>query len=458
MITTVVLTAVLMVVGAGMFYMATREERMSQADYVGGQAFYYAEGGIENVLDILNYAATESQLTKVRQDQSSDGYGKLMDPDVADRMLPACTDESQTGCQENIQMKIGNQNYTVYVDEVKANNGSWVHCAASDNCGLDLSQPNAKTNLRITAEGQSSEGYRKLQQVVEVKSSNFPLSLYVNGDAVINGETAITDQDIYIRGSLGGRGKLHLDGGGVFATGQIYHGKLDTNTQIYSPTSGEQTSYWSAVDPDPIFDRDQNGPNGDTFTSYDLEDEFNTSGLSSTQLAALKSQAKLDNCETPPFNEGCYLSTGSKNVTIQQSDLPNLDGNLVIYIEFSSGDACTNNADLKFDWPPQGTSGKAMIVVKNGTVTMEGGSIGGLQGIVYCPDGPVTVHGSGNQKFTGFIWGQACPGQENNGNQGNPGLTDIGNFDFSMNAAFYEDLPFFAWTVTRLTDWTEVDR
>src|SRR5450756_3141951 len=75
LITVIILTAVLMMMGAGMYMVASREQTMSSADYEGGQAFYYAEGGIENVIDILNYSGTETQLTQLRADQSSDGQG-----------------------------------------------------------------------------------------------------------------------------------------------------------------------------------------------------------------------------------------------------------------------------------------------------------------------------------------------------------------------------------------------
>ena len=64
LITVIFISAILMLMGAGMYYVASREGKMSSADYAGGQAFSYAEGGIENVLDIVTYAGTEYQLTR----------------------------------------------------------------------------------------------------------------------------------------------------------------------------------------------------------------------------------------------------------------------------------------------------------------------------------------------------------------------------------------------------------
>ena len=62
LITVIIMTAVLMIISAGMYFVASREGIMAQADNVGGQAFYFAEGGVENVLDMLSSSATESQL------------------------------------------------------------------------------------------------------------------------------------------------------------------------------------------------------------------------------------------------------------------------------------------------------------------------------------------------------------------------------------------------------------
>lgn len=422
MITVIILTAVLMMMGASMYFVASREGTMSQADYAGSQAFYYAEGGIENTLDILTYAGTEAQLTQPRPDQSDDGYGYLMDPTPSQREDPT----------DPVQMTIGNETYTVWVDEVDENGD---HCAG---CGLNLVSANPAF-LLITAEGQSSQGYRKLQQRVRLEASGFPLTLYVDGNAELNGTVNMNNQSLFVRGNFYGREKLVVSGtdlpfggaAGVFATGTIYAKANGGNSQIYTST-GDQSSYWDA---NYINDRDNRGPTGNKYTLADLQDQFETGGLTTSQLTILKGQAKAS---------GYYVS-GDGGFNIQQGDLPSRDGNIVVYVEFPSGEPADNEVDLKFEWPHAPyTEGKALVVVKNGSVVMTGSAIGDLQGSIYCPDGPVTIHGGGSGTFTGFVWGK--------------GMIDIGNFPFNMTEEFLADPPFYAWTVVRETAWTEVDR
>lgn len=423
MVSVVLTSAVLLIIGTGMYYVASREGTMSQANYSGGQAFYYAEGGLENVMDILNYAATEWQLTQPRADQSPDGVGYLMDPNPDLRQNPT----------NPIQMKIGRQTYTVYVDEVDQYGN---HCV---NCGLDLSGT-APAYLKITAEGQSSEGYRKLQQMVKVQGTGFPLTFYVDGDANLNGNVALTNESIFVRGNLYGRDKLTLTGNdlqyggpaGVFATGSIYAKQNGGSSQIYT-SAGALSRYWSNND---VNDCDSRGPAGNKFSVTQMQNYFNyAGGLTTNQLDILKSQAQTS---------GYYNGNPGSKVTIQQGDLPNRSGDVVVYVEFPSGNPMNNSVDLKFQWPISGGSGKALIVVKNGSVTLEGSSIGNLNGDIYCPDGSVTANGSGNGVFTGAIWGK--------------GLTDIGNFNFALSQQFMQDPPFYAWQVTRLSNWTEVDQ
>lgn len=185
----------------------------------------------------------------------------------------------------------------------------------------------------------------------------------------------------------------------------------------------------------PINDRDSRGPTGNTYTLADLQDQFETGGLSTSQLTILKGQAK---------SSGFY-SSADGGFNIQQGDLPSRDGNIVVYVEFPSGEPADNEVDLKFEWPHTPyTEGKALVVVKNGSVRMTGSAIGDLQGSIYCPDGPVTIHGGGSGTFTGFVWGK--------------GMVDIGNFPFNMTEEFLADPPFYAWTIVRETAWTEVDR
>jgi hypothetical protein len=423
MMTVVIMSAVLMVIAAGMYFVASREERMSQADNTGGQAFYYAEGGIETVLDMLNYAATENQLTQPRVDQSPNGYGYLMDPEPANRQNPT----------DPVQMQIGNETFTVSVDEVDSNGD---HCTG---CGLNLTSANP-AYLLITAEGNSGSGYRKLQQRVRVSASGYPLTFYIDGDVNANGNVALTNQSIFVRGNFYGREKLNLSGSdlwygggaGVFATGSIYAKANGGNSQIYS-SSGSTTGYWSS---NMQYDRDSRGPAGNTFSLSELQATFGTTGLSSSQLAQLKSQAQAS---------GYYNGDASGSLTLQQGDIPSHDGDIVVFIEFPTGSPSSNDVKLKFEWPHSPYSnGKALIVVRNGKVSLEGNAIGSLRGIIYCPDGSVTANGSGNGTFTGYVWGK--------------GFIDIGNFNFLMTSEFINDPPFFAWNVTRETAWTEVDR
>ncbi|MCL6106742.1 MAG: pilus assembly PilX N-terminal domain-containing protein [Actinobacteria bacterium] len=423
MVSVILASAVLLTIGTGMYFVATRESMMTQADYSGGKAFYYAEGGLANVLDVLNYAVTEWQLTQPRPDQSPDGFGYLMDPNPDLRQNPS----------NPVQMSIGGQSYTVYVDEVDQNGN---HCTG---CGLDPTS-NQPAYLMITAEGQSSEGYRKLQQMVKVTASGFPLTFYVDGNAQLDGTTTLTNQSIFVRGDLFGRDKLTLSGtdlmygggAGVFATGSIYAMSNGHGSQIYN-ADGSDSRYWSSND---INDRDSQGPTGNIFTVSDLQNYFNyAGGLTTNQLDILKSQAQTS---------GYYNGNPGSGLTIQQGDLPNRGGDIVVYVDFPSGSPMSNNVDLKFQWPPAGYTGKAIVVVKNGSVSLDGSAIGNFRGDIYCPDGSITANGNGSGTFTGFVWGK--------------GLTDIGNFNFSMDQQFIEDPPFYAWTVTRETDWTQVDR
>lgn len=448
MVTMIIVTAVLMVMGAGMYFMATRQERMSQADKAGGQAFYYSEGGLENVMDILNYAATETQLVRQRSDQSPDGFGYLMDPDSARRESPP----------NPLQMQIGNQTFTVWVDEVDQNGE---HCSG---CGLNLAGSNAVSYLKITAEGRSNEGYRKLEQLVMLKASKYPLRLFIHGDADINGNPSVENQNIYVEGNMYNRSKLNVTGtdvisggpAGVMATGLIYAGNSGTQTQIYN-SSGGRTASWDSIyhrmPPQPQYDRDSYGPAGDTFTLNELNSLFNSSGLSSRQLDMLKSEAQT---------AGYYLST-SGDVMLRAGDLPGDCKNIVIFIEYPAGNPATNSLKIKFPWPPGGCSpdsGKAVIVVRNASITMSGADIGSnFHGIIYSPDGPVTADGAGGGSFTGFVWATAfTAGQDCRGNSSCVGFSDTGNFDFRIDSNFYNDLPPFTWTVTRMTEWTEVDR
>lgn len=411
-----------MVMGAGMYMVASREGTMSSADYAGGRAFYYAEGGIENVIDILNYEGTEIQLTQLRADQSSDGQGYLMDPTPSRRQVPP----------NPVEMLIGNESYTVWVDEVDANGN---HCTG---CGLNLVSA-YPAYLLITAEGQSAQGYRKLQQRVRLETSNYPLSFYINGDAIMNGGPTISNQSIYVRGSFYGREKITVSGvdriyggnAGVMATGSIYAKANGGRTQIYT-SSGGHSSYWNG---NYVNDRDNRGPSGNKFTIDALEQVFSTTGLSSSQLAFLRQQAKTS---------GYYNGNPSKNLMIQQGNLPSRSEDLVVFVEYPSGSPTSNEVDMRFEWPHTPyITGKVLIIIRNGSLKLTGSAIGNSQGTIYCPDGEVRADGSGNGNFTGFVWSK--------------GATNIGNFNFMMTSAFLNDPPFFAWTVNRETAWTECD-
>ena len=424
MVTVIIMAAVLMVIAGGMYFVASREGTMSQADYVGGQAFYYAEGGIENAIDILNYAGTETQQTALRPDQSADGYGYLMDPEPNSRADPT----------NPIEMNIGREKYTVWTEWVDEDGDP---CSG---CGLDVATGDPAWVL-ITAEGQSAQGYRKLQQRVRLEGGTYPLALYIDGDAYLNGNVSITNQSIWVEGNFYGREKLDISGtdmmfggqAGVRATGSIYAKANGGNSQIYTPTGG-QSSYWDA---NYINDRDSRGPAGNKYSLAELQDNFgSTGGLTASQLAILKTQAQTS---------GYYLNTTGGNVMIQQNDVPARDGDMVVYIEFTTGNPDDNMVNLRFEWPHDPyTMGNAVVVVKNGSVTMEGVAVGNLTGMVYCPDGEVKANGGGNGNFTGYVWGQ--------------GFEDIGNFPFNMTEEFLNFPPNISFTVVRETAWEEVDR
>lgn len=252
MITVIILSAVLMMLGGGMYYVSSGEIKITKADYVGSQAFYYAEGGIENVIDIINYSGTEQQLIQQRADQSSNGSGYLMDPIAAQRQDPP----------DPIQMRIGDETYTVWVDEVTENG---THC---QNCGLNL-RTTSPAYLLITAEGQSGLGYRKLQQQVKLQASGFPMTLYVDGNVNANGNVSLTNQSMFVRGNFYGRDKLAASGNdlpfggisGIFATGSIYAKANGGNSQIYTAAGGHSNDWKSSF----ANDRDSRGAGGKNF-------------------------------------------------------------------------------------------------------------------------------------------------------------------------------------------------
>ena len=156
--------------------------------------------------------------------------------------------------------------------------------------------------------------------------------------------------------------------------------------------------------------------------------------LAPTQLASLKQQA---------IASGYYNGSPSGNLTLQQGNIPAHDGDVVVYVEYPSGSPTSNEVNLKFEWPHSPyTNGKALIIVLNGSVKLTGNQIGHTRGVVYAPDGEARADGGGNGEFTGYVWSK--------------GFTNIGNFTFTMDSQI-NDPPFFAWTVTRETDWTECD-
>ncbi|MHB0914466.1 MAG: pilus assembly PilX family protein [Thermoleophilia bacterium] len=423
MITVLVMTTVLLVMATGMYFVASSEITMSNADLEGNEAFYYAEGGLEAAIDIIsNEAATEYQLTQPRPDDSSDGYGYLMDPSSSQRQNPS----------NPLEVAIGKDTYTIWVDTVDANGNP---CTG---CGLNLASSNP-AYLQINAEGQSGEGYRKLQQRVRVEASGYPLTFYIDGDINANGNPFVANQSIYVKGNVYGRSKVEVTGtdliyGGparVLATGTIYDKANGGNSQIYTVAGAPNGSNWNA---DYVNDRDSRGPAGNTFSLEELSQTINPEGLTATQLATLKSQAQSD---------GFYLNPSSGNLQVSQSDLPTRDGNVVVFVEYSGGTPAGNQVDLNFTWPSMST-GQSLVIVLNGSVKMTGQAIGKMHGIIYCPDGNVEAHGGGNGDYTGFVFGK--------------GLTNIGNFEFNMTSDFLTNAPFFAWTVSRETAWTEVDR
>ncbi len=424
MVTVIIMSAVLLMVGTGMYYVASSEQTMTQANNVGGQAFYFAEGGLENVLDILNYEATEWQLTQPRPDQSQDGFGYLMDPNPDLRQTPS----------NPVQMKIGSQTYTVYVDEVGQDGN---HCT---DCGLKLTSKHLHpAYLMVYAEGQTAEGYRKLEQQVTLTPTGYPLDFFIDTSITLNGNPSLTGQSLFVNGDVSGRKFLTVSGtdstynipAGVFATGRIY-ADPGTSCPIYTTSGDANPGCWKSSF---SHDRDEYGPAGHTFTMSDLQGYFNPGGLTTTQLAMLQSQAQTS---------GYYNGNASGSLTIQQSDLPNRSGDIVIYVDFPSGSPQQNLADLKFSWPPNSSyTGKAIIVVLNGNIKMAGVAIGQASAVIYCPNGSVTAEGSGSQTFNGFVYGA--------------GFTDKGNFTFNLTPQMLDDPPFFAWSVTRGT-WQQVDQ
>lgn len=389
MISVIMISAVLMVLSAGMYFLASREQTMTQADYAGNESFYFAEGGIDNVIDILNYQVSDSQLTQKRSDQSANG-GYLMDPLASKRPTPT----------DPLQVDVGGVPYTVWVDTVDSSGN---HCTS---CGVNLSLPNSSAYLKITAEGKSDIGYRKLQQTVKVSASTeYPLSFYVDGDVTFNGNPDIVNQILYVKGNVSGRTKINVTGTDV-ATGKPA-GVYATGT----------------IDVRQANDRDHWGPAGNTFTLDELNSSVNVGGLSSSTLASLKQQAQ---------DQGNYYTTGSFGTVKGDSN-----GNAVLYLD------CTTRCSVapKFTWP---APGYVLFIVKNGDMTLTGDAIGSSRALIYCPDGSIRAGGGGSGEFSGLVWSK--------------GFTSIGNFEMTLDPSFLSDNPpFFLWQVTRLTNWSEVE-
>lgn len=422
MVTVLVMTTVLMVMAIGMYFVATREITMTRADMQGNEAFYYAEGGLEATIDIISTdSATDYQLTQPREDDSADGYGYLMDPDPGQRDDPSAP----------VEMNIGGGSYTIWVNTVDEDGDS---CSG---CGLNLAS-NDPAYIQINAEGRSDDGYRLLQQRVKVQASGYPLTFFIDGDLNANGNPFVSNQSIYVKGNVYGRGTIDVTGsdlmyGGparVLATGTIYDKANGGNSQIYTADGLPNGNNWNV---DYENDRDSRGPAGNTFSLDEMQGTINTDGLTATQLETLKSQAQ---------SNGYYSNPSSGGINVNQSDLPTRDGNVVIFVEYSGGSPSGNEVDLKFTWPSMDT-GQALVIVLNGSVKMTGQAIGHMQGVVYCPDGEIRADGGGNGDYTGFVYGK--------------GLVNIGNFEFNMTEDFIDDAPFFAWTVIRETAWKEVD-
>ncbi|MHB1390236.1 MAG: hypothetical protein ACYCXF_03240 [Thermoleophilia bacterium] len=390
MISVIMISAVLMVLSVGMYFLASREQVMTQADYAGNKSFYFAEGGIDNVIDILNYQVSDSQLTQKRPDQSPNGYGYLMDPTASQRSTPT----------DPLQVNVGGTPYTVWVETVDSTGKS---CTS---CGVNLSLPNSVAYLKITAEGKSDIGYRKLQQTVKVSaSSQYPLSFYVDGDVTFNGNPKIVNQILYVKGNVSGRTKLSITGTDV-ATGKPA-GVYATGT----------------IDVRQANDRDKNGPAGNPFTMAELQKSVNLAGLSSSTLASLKAQAQA---------QGNYYTTGSFGTVNGDSN-----GNAVLYLDCAT--RCT--VAPKFTWP---APGYVLIIVKNGDVTLTGSAIGSTRALIYCPDGSIRADGGGSGVYSGLVWSK--------------GFTSIGNFQITLDPSFLSDNPpFFLWQVQRLTNWAEVE-
>ena len=151
-----------------------------------------------------------------------------------------------------------------------------------------------------------------------------------------------------------------------------------------------------------INDRDSRGPTGNTYSLAELENTFNTAGvlpggLTTSQLITLKTQAQTN---------GYYNGNPGNGVTIQQSNVPNRAGDLVVYVEFPSGNPQNNRVDLKFKWPPNGyTTGKMLVVVRNGSIDMEGSAIGSIHRLHILPRWRCYLPRFGKWRFLRFRLG-----------------------------------------------------
>jgi hypothetical protein len=288
-------------------------------------------------------------------------------------------------------------------------------------------------------------GRRVIRGVVTVSSSGLPVGVYVrNVDA--NGNPDFNNISLFARGDVVGREKLSFTGTDLYYTlGDVYPGQSTTTPipaavhatgAIYATTN---TKKGVEHPPNPNCNANPRGTAGQSlwdgsvtggtvtttcanfvgggfpptsrFTGADLDRITGRSTL--PQLTALEYSSMKSSAQSSGIY--CLMTGPSTGTCTKQGTTPlgygtftdsSVSGlqNFVVYIEFPNGSNPVNN-DVKWNASvtPCSTNPainrSAVVVVRNGSVTLRGG--GSMYGSIIAPEGYVDA--AGNYTVTGSV-------------------------------------------------------
>ena len=291
--------------------------------------------------------------------------------------------------------------------------------------------------------GSVGVGRRVIRGVVTISGSGLPVGVYVrNVDA--NGNPDFNNISLFARGDVVGREKLAFTGNDLYYTlGDVYPGLSTTpipaavhaTGAIYATTNTKKgvihppnpncnanprgttrQSLWDGSVTGGTVSSGCSGQSGypptSKFTSADLDRITGRSTLpqlSALEYSSLKSSAQSSGIYCAMAAGGatgtCTKAgaTWTKPATINTGDLSPLK-NFVAYFEFPNGsNALTNDLKWNATVGPCSTdpaiNQSAVVVVRNGSVTLRGG--GSMYGSVIAPEGYVDA--AGNYTVTGSV-------------------------------------------------------